>query len=174
MKTEPYLEGQSFWRNWQNFISPRVLRSAFLWMESENLLLWLQYPTTGPHPNQLNAVDILVFSFVMTNTMYFSSSTVCAILLNHLSPGLEHTNNIWGSTDFEALVFFILLLLAIINLNILVENCFSNCRDLISVLIVTWQDIPWPYVSTPVTYPSGHSKSDVSYEHGSDYHWLLS
>ena len=70
--------------------------------------------------------------------------------------------NIWGSIDFEAPIFFILLLLAIINLNILLEHFFSNGTDHISVLIMTWQDIPWPYVSIPVTYPSGHSKSDVS------------
>jgi hypothetical protein len=81
-------------------------------------------------------------------------------------PRFEHTNNIFGSTDFEAPIFFILLLLAIINLNILLENFFSNCTDLIYLLIMKWQDIPWPYVNIPVTYPSGHSKSDVSYEHG--------
>jgi len=76
---------------------------------------------------------------------------VCYITDSSQPPRFEHTNNIWGSTDFEAPIFFILLLLAIINPNILLENFFSNCKDFISVLIMTWQDIPWPYVSAPVT-----------------------
>ena len=56
---------------------------------------------------------------------------MCYITGSSQPPRFERTNNIWGSTHFAAPIFFFHLLLAVIYLNIPLENFFSNCTDLI-------------------------------------------
>jgi hypothetical protein len=65
----------------------------------------LQYPTIGPHPDRLNAVNILVLNFIMTNIHVFVVFSVCSIFLAHLNLLDLSTLTLFGEVQILMLLF---------------------------------------------------------------------